>query len=88
MSRKNTQYVIEHGKVDEAKSKESSANLSPDEVIARSLSEMSKAMQRLAVGPLRLKAITILLHHQTKLPMRDIDAVIKGLGDLERIYCK
>lgn len=54
--------------------------------LAAVIDKISDAMQRLLKSGLNREAITVLLNHQTKVPMRDISSVLNGLENLKRRY--
>lgn len=58
----------------------------PDDVLAKAILKISEAMQRLTRSGLNRDAVLVLLHHETKLPYRDLGRVLGALGDLARRY--
>lgn len=57
-------------------------------VLAQAIVNISKAAQKLHQDGLNQKAIVILLHHSTKIPMRDIQLVLENIRTLEQQYCE
>jgi hypothetical protein len=49
---------------------------------------VSKGMNALLKSGLNRKAIVVLLNDHTGIGKRDIDTVLRGLGQLELAYCK
>jgi hypothetical protein len=60
----------------------------PAEVMAQAIVDIGRAMKALSGSRLNARAVRVLLHDATGLPMRSIKAVIDALNDLERIYLK
>jgi len=53
------------------------------EGIAGNISALAKAVRGLLNGPLKKKALTVLLAQSSGLPQNKVDAVLKALEDLE-----
>ena len=60
----------------------------PPEVIAQSIVDIAAGMKRLNAGRLNRNALVLLLHHASRVGMRDIERVLEGLDSLERLYLK
>lgn len=60
----------------------------PVEVLATEIQKISKGMQAIERGPLRRRAIEILLHDMTKVNISTIRVVLNGISALEKEYCK
>ena len=56
--------------------------------LAEAVRQISAAMQRLLKSGLNKKAITVLLKHETGVPMGHINAVLAGLDNLARVYTR
>lgn len=68
--------------------KKDEKNPEADEVIARSIIEISDGMKKILSGSLKLRTIVILIAHETKLPQREVQRVLEAAADLKRLYCK
>lgn len=53
-------------------------------IIANNLSALAKAVQSLVNGPLKKRALVILLASSAKLPQSHVEAILKALEDLEK----
>lgn len=53
------------------------------EKIAGNISSLAKAVKSLLNGPLKKKALIVLLASSAKLPQTTVEAVLKALEDLE-----
>ena len=60
----------------------------PFEVMAQSISDISKFAQAVKKSRLNEKAILVLVQHATDVSQNTIKAVIDALADLERKYLK
>ena len=49
---------------------------------------IDEAIKRLVSGPVKRRAIVLLLNDLTDLPMSDIDKVLLALGELRKTYLK
>lgn len=58
------------------------------EVLAEAVVRIGEAMEALKKSGLNEQAIVVLLHHETKIPMRDIRIVFSGLRQLRGRYCR
>lgn len=58
----------------------------PDDVLAKAIVKISDGMQRLVSSGLNRDAVVVLLHHETKLPFRDINRILTELSTLARKY--
>lgn len=56
------------------------------ETIAKNLTELAGSVKALINGPLKKSTILILLAHTTKLPQRDIQAVLDALQTLPKDF--
>lgn len=56
------------------------------ETIAKNLTELAGSVKALVNGPLKKSTILILLAHTTKLPQRDIQAVLEALQTLPKDF--
>lgn len=54
------------------------------ESIAKNLSSLSRAVASLINGPLKKKALVVLLASSSILPQNKVEAVLKALEDLEK----
>lgn len=65
-------------------------NLNPPiagDTLAESIVKIGYAADRLFKNGLNKRAVIILIQATTKLPQRDIRAVLEALPQLERLYC-
>lgn len=58
------------------------------EVLATAIENIGAAAKALRASGLNEKGIIALLHDGTKLPKRDIKAVLEGLRQLQAWYCR
>lgn len=58
------------------------------EILAKAIVSISKAADKLYSSGVNRQAVIVLLHHKTKLPMRDIKLVLDSLKRLEGWYCR
>lgn len=58
------------------------------EVLAEAIIRIGEAMDALKKSGLNEQAIVVLLHHETKIPMRDIRVVFAGMRQLRGRYCR
>ncbi len=59
------------------------------EVLADAIVKLSKAAQALNQrSGLNHRAIVVLLHDHSRVPKRDIEAVLRAMQQLERDYCR
>lgn len=56
-------------------------------MLSEAIIKISEGMTALQKSGLNMKAIVVLLQAETKLPKRSIYRIIKGLADLEKLYC-
>jgi len=63
-------------------------NPEPEEVIAASILEVDRGMQKLLSGPLKMKTIVTLVQAHTKLGKGEIESVLNCLAELKKIYLK
>ena len=56
--------------------------------IAEEIRKVSIAMRRFRDGPLKRRAVVVLLKYATGLAVRDIELVLDGLDGLEQKYLK
>lgn len=68
--------------------KKDPVNPESDQLIAAHIIEISRAMQKLAQGPLKQKTIVLLVHDDTKIPKRDIQKILDSLHSLESTYLR
>ena len=54
------------------------------EAIAKNIASLSRAVHSLLKGPLKKKALIILLASSSQLPQNKVEQVIKALEDLEK----
>lgn len=57
-------------------------------VLAQAIVDISRAAKRLSDSGLNRRAIEILLHHESRIPLRDIKTTLDCLKNLEKVYCK
>ncbi len=57
------------------------------DVLAKAIIDISTAAQALQRGGLNQRAVVVLLHDSTNVPMRDIKYVLNGLAQLRKDYC-
>lgn len=60
----------------------------PVEIIASSILKISNAWKQVRKSQLNQKCIVILLAHATKLPQYEVEKVLDGLDELEKMYLK
>jgi hypothetical protein len=60
--------------------------LKSPESLAKAIVKISDGVSALLAGGLNQRAIVILLHHSTKVAMKDIAAVLEGLKTLKDDY--
>lgn len=60
----------------------------PVEIIAQSILDISSGVKAMFATRLTRKAIVVLIQHQSKLPMRDIECVLNNLECLEKDWLK
>lgn len=65
----------------------------PEEVIERpvlatAIREISRGVTKLLAQGMNERAVVCLLHEFTLVGKPDIRAVVRGLRDLEKVYCK
>lgn len=60
----------------------------PAEVIAGELKKISASMKALEDGKLKREAIVVLIHHETKISLRDIRVVLTSLRTLAEDWTK
>ncbi|WP_027533838.1 hypothetical protein [Bradyrhizobium sp. WSM3983] len=58
------------------------------EVLAEAIVRIGEALESLKKSGLNEHAIVVLLHHETKISMRDIRVVFAGLRQLRGRYCR
>lgn len=58
------------------------------EQIATTIAQLSRQVKAILGGRLREETIVILLANMTKLPKYQVEAVLKALVDMEKIYLK
>lgn len=56
--------------------------------LADCITRISDGMTRLLASGLNEKAVLVLLHDATKVPRGHIEAVLGGLTDLKKRYCR
>lgn len=60
----------------------------PRVVLAEAVENIGKAAKELHDSGLNEEAVVILLHHKTKIGMRQIQTVLDGLRQLQGWYCR
>lgn len=63
-------------------------NPEPVELIAQSIIDVADAFKKIDSGKLKRKTIVILIQDITKLPQRDIEAVLNAAAQLKERYLK
>lgn len=58
------------------------------DILAKSIKNISDAVDRFLSGQLNENAIVILLSHHTKEPQSTIRTVLRGIKELPSYYCK
>ncbi len=59
------------------------------EILADAIVRLSKAAQALTQGSgLNHRAIVVLLHDHSRVPKRNIEALLRAMQQLEREYCR
>jgi hypothetical protein len=67
---------------------ENPAEAVPIEILATAVTEIARAFKKINEGPLKRKALLVLLKDSSGVPMNQITRVLDSLTDLERNYCK
>lgn len=60
----------------------------PVEILASSIVEIAKGVKRINASALSRKALVVLLCDYTKYSKYQVEAVLRGLDELERMYLK
>lgn len=58
------------------------------EILAEAIVKIGAAAEALAKSGINRRAIVVLLHWETKVPMRDITSILDGLNRLKGWYCR
>ncbi len=58
----------------------------PTDILADAIIGISAAMERLLASGVNQRAVTILIHHDTKINIRDINRVFDSLSSLREAY--
>jgi hypothetical protein len=58
------------------------------EILAEAIVRIGKAFDDLRKSGLNEQAIVVLIHHETKVSMRDIRTVLKALSQMRGWYCR
>lgn len=58
------------------------------ETIAQEICKLSRQVNAILTGRLKRDTIIILLAYQTKLPQRDVMAVLKAIEEMENVHLK
>lgn len=57
------------------------------EILATSLKSIGDAVRQWDRVGLKRRALVVLIHDQSKIPMRDIEIVLNNLVDMQRDWC-
>jgi hypothetical protein len=60
----------------------------PTEILAKSVVAVSAAAQKLLAGGLTMRALMVLIHDQTAVPLAHIKLVLESAGDLAKQYTR
>lgn len=58
------------------------------EILAAAIVRISESMEKLLASGINTKAIIVLIHHETKIPQKDIKAVLDAMNRLKGWYCR
>lgn len=70
------------------KVKKSEKNPETKEILAEAIVRISEGFEKLSKSGLNKRAIVILIQAETRLPQRDINAVLDALPRLQGWYCR
>ena len=63
-------------------------NPEPTELIAKSIIQLSDAIEKFQKGPLKERTILVLLNDMTNVPMGTIQKILKAIPSLKKDYLK